>query len=175
MANYLALFRGINVGGRNKLPMAPLRTLMEDLGAGQVRTVLQSGNAAFELAAPRRKAFLAGLQAGILKGFGFEPQVLLLSAADLSKAMGANPYPEAEKRPKTLHLGFLAAAPRSPDRAGLEALATTGESWHLAGRTFYLHAPDGIGRSKLAAGAERRLGVSMTGRNWSTVLRLAEL
>ncbi len=175
MATYLALFRGINVGGRNKLPMASLKALMGELGAEGVRTVLQSGNAAFELAASRRSPFVPALRAAIGRDFGFEPQVLLLSAADLAKAIAGNPYPSADAVPKAVHVGFLESAPKKPDTAGLDALKTTTESWQLAGRVFYLHTPDGFGRSKLAAAAERRLGVPMTARNWATVGKLRTL
>lgn len=175
MATYFALFRGINVGGRNKLPMAPLKALMGELGAENVRTVLQSGNAAFELAAAKRKPFLAALRGAIGRDFGFEPQVLLLSAADLEKAIAGNPYPSAEAAPKTVHVGFLESVPKAADSAGLDALKIPTESWHLAGRVFYLHTPDGFARSKLAAAAERRLGVPMTARNWATVGKLRDL
>lgn len=89
--------------------------------------------------------------------------------------MRGNPFREGEAEPSTLHLGFLDSVPPRPDRAALKALATETERFALKGRVFYLHAPDGIGRSKLAAAAERKIGVPMTMRNWRTVGKLREL
>jgi uncharacterized protein (DUF1697 family) len=89
--------------------------------------------------------------------------------------MDANPYPEADEEPKSVHLYFLAGDPAEADIAGLEAVRAPAERFHLEGGVFYLHAPDGVGRSKLAAKAERLLGVSATARNWRTVTKLREM
>ena len=86
-----------------------------------------------------------------------------------------NPFPEAVTEPKTLHFSFLAAPASGADLAALEEWKRPTESYLLTDRVFYLHAPDGIGRSKLAAGVERHLGVVMTGRNYRTVEKLAAL
>ena len=89
------------------------------------------------------------------------------------KAAAANPFPQAAGNPASLHLFFLDAAPKNPDVKSLEALRTGSEAFALKGRVFYLYAPDGIGRSKLAERAGRFLGVdSATARNWRTVTTL---
>ena len=94
---------------------------------------------------------------------------------ELERVMARNPFPEAESDPKTLHLGFLASVPNNPDLDKLETLKSDTERFRLIDTVFYLHAPDGIGRSKLAARAERLLGVPMTDRNWRTVVKLREM
>ena len=83
------------------------------------------------------------------------------------------PVPDtAAAAPATLHLGFLDAPPPQPDLAKLARLRQASERFQLLDRVFYLHAPEGVGRSKLAAGAEKALGVPMTDRNWRTVEKI---
>ena len=89
--------------------------------------------------------------------------------------MRANPFPEGEAASNTLHLGFLVGVPPRPDLEGIERLRAASERFQLKGDVFYLHAPDGVGRSKLANGAERLLGVPMTNRNWNTLNKLREM
>jgi uncharacterized protein (DUF1697 family) len=89
--------------------------------------------------------------------------------------MANNPFPEAEAEPSTLHLGFLASTPKSPDLKKLASIKTETERFQLIEDVFYLHAPEGVGRSKLAASSEKLLGVSMTDRNWRTVCKLREM
>jgi len=89
--------------------------------------------------------------------------------------MAENPFPEAETDPGSLHLGFLAFTPKSPDLKKLDCLKKERERFHLIERVFYLHAPEGVGRSKLAATAEKLLGVPMTDRNWRTMCKIRGL
>jgi uncharacterized protein (DUF1697 family) len=98
-----------------------------------------------------------------------------LDLEDIEKAIRKNPFPEATSGPKVLHVGFLASVPEKPDLKKLESLKTNSERFHLVDKVFYLHAPAGIGRSKLAANAERFLGVAMTNRNWRTVCTIREM
>ena len=87
-------------------------------------------------------------------------------------AMVSNPFPQAESNPKTLHLYFLADLPEAPDLEALDALKRDTERYTLAGKLFYLYAPEGIGRSKLAARVEKSLGVAATARNWRSVSKI---
>ena len=169
MKPYIALFRGINVGGKNTLPMKELVAMLEGLGLQKVKTYIQSGNAAFVYDTKDVSQLSNQIRAVIKKRRGFEPYVLLLRLEDIERAIQRNPFPEAEATPKTLHAGFLAAVPERPDMKTLESLKSDSERFRLIDRVFYLHAPDGVGRSRLAANAERLLGVPMTDRNWSTV------
>ncbi len=168
----IALLRGINVGGKNRLPMKDLVALLGDLGARNMRTYIQSGQAAFEGGERHPADLAAAIREGIFERHGFEPHVLVLERDDLERAIASNPFAEADEDPKSVHLGFLDSAPARPDLEGLEALRTGSERFHLEGTVFYLHAPEGVGRSKLAARAERLLGVPMTDRNWRTVRRI---
>ena len=172
---HVALLRGVNVGGNGSLPMEELVAALEEIGARKVRTYIQSGNAVFE-SAERNVARLAKqLSAEILKRRGFEPHVHILTLEALAKAIAENPFPEAVSDPSSLHLGFLAASPRSPDLKKLSSLRKESERFHLTESVFYLHAPEGVGRSKLAASSEKLLGVPMTDRNWRTVCEVMQM
>jgi uncharacterized protein (DUF1697 family) len=172
MKTYIALFRGINVGGTNVLPMKDLVTLLEDIGSQNVKTYIQSGNAVFHNKEENASLLSNKIRAAIQKNHGFEPQVLLLTPEEIERAIEFNPFPEAESEPKTLHLNFLASIPKYPDLDALESIKSDRERFALKDRVFYLHAPDGIGRSKLAANTEKLLGVAITGRNWRTVCKV---
>lgn len=176
MQTWIALLRGINVGGKNKVPMAALRTLFENQGCSEVKTYIQSGNVVFHSAATDAVAIAAGLVEAIEAQFGFRVPVMVLCGSDLKKALDANPFPEAEAEAKSLHLFFLSNTPEQPDMEGLARWKIQSESYELKGRVFYLHTPDGFGRSKLASRIEKLLGVRITARNWrsaSEILALA--
>ncbi len=174
-AAWIALLRGINVGGRNRLPMSDLVAILESFGLEDVETYIQSGNVVFRSAEKVSSSLGEEIATAVEERHGFRPRVLLLDAGRLREAAEANPFPEAEAEPKTLHLFFLASAPESPDEESLTAVAAPSERFHLAGDVFYLHAPDGVGRSKLVARVEKHLGVAATARNWRTVERLLEM
>jgi uncharacterized protein (DUF1697 family) len=169
MNTYIALFRGINVGSNRSLPMRELVELLAGLGLQNIKTYIQSGNVIFETAESVSAQLAQRIRQSVEERRGFAPEVLLMKAADLENAISANPYPEAEPYPKTLHVFFLAEPPQDPDLEKLESIKLESERFALKGKLFYLHAPDGIGRSKLAAGVEKALGVPATGRNWRTV------
>lgn len=175
MKTFVALLRGINVGGKAMLPMKELAAILGEIGCQNVKTYIQSGNAVFE-STDKNAARLADRIGGeIKKRRGFAPHILLLELKDMERAINDNPFPEAETDPQSLHLGFLAAVPSSPDLKKLESLKSATERFQLGNHVFYLHAPEGIGRSKLAANAEKLLGVPMTDRNWRTVCKLLEM
>ena len=175
MNTCIALFRGINVGGKNTLPMKELIVILEDIGAQKIRTYIQSGNAVFQIAEKSFSQLSEQITAEIKKRHGFEPYVLILGLDALEKAIAENPFPEAEADSGSLHLGFLASTPRNPDLKKLDSLKKESERYHLSDNVFYLHAPEGVGRSKLAASVEKLLGVPMTDRNWKTVCKIREM
>jgi uncharacterized protein (DUF1697 family) len=90
-------------------------------------------------------------------------------------AISANPFPDPGNNPQSLHLWFMQDIPANPDYEKMQALKTANEAFELLGRVFYLHAPDGIGRSKLAQRVEHLLGVPATARNWRTVSKILAL
>ena len=169
MNTHVALLRGINVGGHGILPMKELRALLEDLGLANVKTYLQSGNAVFQCRAKDARRLERKIGKAIRESRGFAPGILVLSLAELRSAVEANPFPAGEDDPKTLHLFFLKSRPENPDLARLESLRARSEEFKLTESVFYLHAPEGIGRSKLAVKVEKALGVPGTGRNWRSV------
>jgi uncharacterized protein (DUF1697 family) len=175
MQTWIALVRGINVGGANLVPMARLRELLAGLGFCTVRTLIQSGNCVFEAAAGDAASLAEAIAAAIAGEFGFRPEVLALSPDALDAVLAACPFPQDPDGPARVHVFLLARPPPDADLAGLAALKAPGEVFALAGRAFYLDAPDGIGRSKLAAAVERRLGVPATARNLRTLRALAGL
>lgn len=176
MNTYIALFRGINVGGKNVLPMKELAAVLEGLGLNKVQTYIQSGNVVFKTAKGSKQGLAKDIGAAIGKSHGFVPQVLVLSVQELRNALVANPFPDGENEPKSLHLFFLESSPANPDLKRLASLQSVSERFKLIGTVFYLHAPEGVGRSRLASNVEKALGVSVTARNWrsaSAVLSLA--
>lgn len=175
MQTWIALIRGINVGGR-QLPMETLRALLADLGCTDIRTYIQSGNAVFCSRATDGSRLAARISKAIAADHGFEPFVLVISREELANVAADNPYAKAAATtPKFVHAFFLAAVPEAPDLDAMQKIKAASESFALDGRTFYLHTPDGFGISKLAERAERLLGVPATARNWRTVTTLLEM
>ena len=175
MQTYVALLRGINVGGSHMLPMKDLKLLFEQNGCIGVRTYIQSGNVVFRSAISDAGRLAKQVAAAVSKGRGFEPHVLVLTRKELERAAAGNPFPEAADNPASVHLSFLAEPAKNADLKSLNALKTATERFVLKDRVLYLHTPDGLGRSKLAARAERLLGVPATARNWRTVTTLLEM
>jgi uncharacterized protein (DUF1697 family) len=175
MHTYIALFRGINVGGKNSLPMKNLASLLEILGASNVKTYIQSGNAVFQSASNDISSFAKRLGVEIRERHGFEPHILIIRLSEVEAAITNNPFPAAASEPSSLHLGFLAFVPKNPDLKKLEGLRKESESFCLIGSIFYLYVPEGVARSRLAASSEKLLGVPMTDRNWRTVCKLKEM
>ncbi len=175
MQTWIAFFRGINVGGNNMLPMKALVTCLEKNGCSEVKTYIQSGNAVFRSKLEDKERLATQLGKAIGKSFGFEPRIMLLTERELAKAAAGNPFPGAQAEPKSVHLFFLAEKPKKPDLAALEEIKAEHEAFALKGAVFYLHTPRGVGTSKLAEKAAKKLGVEATARNWRTVTTVLEM
>ena len=171
MTQYVILLRGINVGGRNSLPMKELRDILEQHGCESVQTYIQSGNVVVSSTAPPDSAVIA---TAIESRFGFAPRVLVIPGDCFAKIAEANPYKDEEVEGKSVHISYLDGE-ASADIAGLEACKSVSEEFVLTTDAFYLFAPEGIGRSRLASRAEKLLGVEATSRNWNTVRKLLEM
>ncbi|MFJ3192870.1 DUF1697 domain-containing protein [Streptomyces griseoviridis] len=175
---YAALLRGINVGGKKKLPMAELRQLMEGLGHDGVRTHLQSGQAVFTAGRGDEGTLAAELAEAIEKRFGFPVDVIVRDHAYLTAVVDDCPFQAAELEPRQLHVTYF-SAPVDPARfTDLDRDTHLPEEFRLGDRALYLYAPDGLGRSKLAEALSRprvNKGLIATTRNWNTVTKLAEL
>ncbi|CAG0974625.1 hypothetical protein ANRL3_01726 [Anaerolineae bacterium] len=169
MNTFIALLRGINVGGNTILPMRDLVRVLEGLGLKNVRTYIQSGNVIFQSKEKDASRLANKISTEIDQARGLSPQVLILGVKELQAAIASNPFPEGEREPKSLHLFFLDTVPDKPDLETLASIKTKSEQFKLVKQVFYLYAPDGVGRSKLAAKVEKALGVAVTARNWRTV------
>lgn len=175
METYIALIRGINVGGHHKLPMKELRYLLEESGLKNVRTYIQTGNVVLQREDSEPGQLAKTIQTSIESKFGFEPQVLVLKLEEMEKAIADNPFPEAEDDPAKFHLFFSESPPEKPDFPKIRSVKKESEQFDLKGRVFYLYAPEGIGRSKLAANIEKYIGKPVTARNWRTVRKIMEM
>ena len=172
---FVALLRGINVGGKNKLPMRDLAALCTKLGCRDVRTYIQSGNVVFA-AAPRVAArFAAELSRGIEDEFGLKVPVVMRSAAQLRAVVAGNPWIARGVDAEQLHVAFLADPPARAAVAALDQQRSPGDAFVVAGQEVYLHLPNGVARSKLTnAWFDAQLDTVSTIRNWRTVLTLLE-
>ncbi|MFH8750951.1 DUF1697 domain-containing protein [Streptomyces rimosus] len=177
MPRQIALLRGINVGGHNKFPMAQQRELFAALGHRDVTVLLQTGNIVFADPGTPPAETARRIEARIADELGFPIPVVVRTRDELAAAVAANPFPQAEAEPKTLHVTFLSDAPADPSplkELGSDAYAP--DQLRLIGRELYMWCPIGVGRSKLADAVSRaRLGVTATARNWNTVTKLLAL
>jgi uncharacterized protein (DUF1697 family) len=175
-ATHVALMRGINVGGKNKLPMKDLAEMFAGAGCGDVRTYIQSGNVLFT--APRNLATrLPGLiVARITERFGYRTPVVLRTADELRDAHANNPFLAQGAAEETLHVMFLADAAGPGAVAGLDPDRSPGDAFVVRGRDVYLRLPNGVADTKLTnAYFDSKLATVSTGRNWRTVTKLLEL
>lgn len=181
-ATHLALLRGINVGGRNIVRMPDLRQVFVDLGHADVTTYIQSGNVLFAPNTTDSRAVARALEAEIARRLSVAPAVIVISRDGLRDVIAKNPFAD-EPDPKHVHALFRgepASADLASELAAVEQWARdrgSRDEARLVGDTVYLRTPDGMGRSELAVGLERRAGTRALGtaRNWATVLRLDEL
>ncbi len=173
---YLALLRGINVGGKNKLPMKDLAELFAAAGCSDVRTFIQSGNVIFNTN-PRAAQGLADLiTRRIEESAGYRIPVVLRTAEELGAAIRGNPFIAAGADEKTLHVYFLSTLPNAREVAALDPERSLPDTFAVRGREIYVQLPNGMARTKLTnAYFDSRLSTTSTARNWSTVLKLYEL
>jgi uncharacterized protein (DUF1697 family) len=176
MAAHIALLRAVNVGGRS-LKMGDLVSFARELGFDKPRTLLQSGNLVFESPDRGDAALEKRLEAEAEPRFGFQTDFMVRSAAEWRALIAANPFAKAARDdPSHLLVMPLKAAPADGALEALRAAIKGSEKVEIVGRDAYLVYPDGIGRSKLTITLiEKKLGVRGTGRNWNTVLKLAQM
>jgi len=168
---WAALLRGINVGGKNKLPMAKLRSVAEGLGWSGVKTYIASGNMVFS-ANGKADALAEALKSALKSETGLDLPVLVLPGDAIREALSACPF--APDDPRQVHVCFLMADP-SPDQKVLDRYQAASEELTISGRLAWFHTPDGFGRSELANRLETAIGCPLTARNLRTVATLAEM
>ena len=171
----VALYRGINVGGKNSVKMEALRAMHERLGHRGVKTYIQSGNVVFT-AADSIEDVAKACAVGFAQDFGFSSRVMIVEATRWAEIVANAPYAEhAAEDAKAVHVGVCLG---TPDAARLTALLTKTrgrEAFEVRGDILYLHAPGGLGRSKFAEGIEKAAGVPITMRNWRTMETLRDM
>jgi uncharacterized protein (DUF1697 family) len=168
---WVALLRGINVGGKNKVPMAELRQLFEATGCGSVSSYIQSGNVLFTNGSSDRVAVARQLEQAVEETFGVSNPIVLRTFAELVRVARGHPFGADTSQ---TYVAFLAREPE--DAQALESLDVAPDRFELVGSDVYLHYPNGVTGARLGGAVlERRLGVAATIRNWRTVTRLAEL
>ena len=173
MTAAIALLRGVNLGANRRVAMADLRGVFEALGLTGVRTLLASGNLVFDAPAAKAAGLEARAQSALAERLGLTTEVFVRTADEWRAMIAANPFTDAA-RDDPAHLVAMVLK-NAPD--GAPALNPPGrEQAQVVGRAAYIVYPDGIGTSVFTgARLDRALGVRGTGRNWNTVLKLAEM
>ena len=170
---HLALLRGINVSGKNKIRMADLTRILTELGLGAVQTYIQSGNALFHAPAKLRKQLPKLMAAAIQERFSLNVPVVVLTRAELNEAIAGNPYPQAVATPKQLHVLFLADSPAAELLATLDYARSAPDRFHVSGRFIYMHLAGSAADTRLTnAYFDSKLKTISTGRNWQTITTL---
>lgn len=170
MIRYVALLRGINVGGKRKVPMSELRLVFESQGFADVGTYIQSGNVLFKADG---RVSTVNLESAIADRFGIDVDVILRTSTDLHRIVTESPL--AARDPKLVHLGFMAKAPDPTSLQHLDLGGYAPETAEVRGSEVYFYLPNGMSRTKLPAYVDRHLQVPTTIRNWATTTKLLEL
>jgi uncharacterized protein (DUF1697 family) len=174
--NYVALLRGVNVGGRAKVSMEALRGLFVDMGHTDVASYVQSGNIAFRTTRSDQASLRTSLETKISADLGVDVTVLIRSGRELATVLEKNPFSGRTDDPTKLHVTFLAERPAAALVADLPAGRGGADEFSVAGREIYLFCPGGYGETKLNnAFFEKRLATRATTRNWKTVAKLADM
>jgi uncharacterized protein (DUF1697 family) len=174
---YIALLRGINVGGNNKLPMKDLAAAIEKVGGTKVETYIQSGNVVFQAEAAAAPKLPELIQKAILKSNKIDIPVIVRSAAELRKIASAHPHNAAGIEFKALHVGFLAHKPSAAQVSSLDPQRSPADIFSVKGSEIYIrYSLAGLAKSKLTNQyIDSKLGTTSTLRNWNTVLKLNEM
>jgi uncharacterized protein (DUF1697 family) len=169
----LALLRGINVGGKNKLPMRDLAGMFEEAGCENVRTFIQSGNVIFSATASVSKHLAGVVASRIQERFGYQVPVILRTARQLRDVVSNNPFLKAGSAAETLHVMFLADTPSQAKIGALDPNRSSPNAFVVRGQDIYLWLPNGVADSKLTnAWFDSKLSTVSTSRNWRTVTKL---
>lgn len=172
----VALLRGINVGGKHRLPMQQLAEIFREAQCNEVRTYIQSGNVIFRSSPAVVEGLPERIARKIEQRFGFVAPVILRTAAQVAQTVRNNPFLLAGMPEKTLHVYFLADTPSATAIKSLDPDRSSPDAFRVLDRQVYLHLPDGMARTKLTnAYFDSKLSTVSTARNWATVLTLLEM
>lgn len=172
---YALLIRGVNIGTKNRLPMAELRAMLEDMGCADVKTYVQSGNAVFATKAEPVK-FTRVLEASLLRYMGRPIATTLRTEKQLRMIVDGNPFGKVATNPSNLCVTFLANAPKKVELASLYAKDFSPELFQVSRTEIYSWHPNGQGKSPLCAAFDKvPFRGAVTRRNWNTVQKLLEM
>lgn len=176
-SSYIALLRGINLGGHKMLKMDQLRKAFEELGFSDVKTYIQSGNVVFKGPVEPPEILAKRIETRIDRQFGFPVPVVVKTAEEIGEIIRNNRLLQEEGiDPSHLHVTFLGVAPEKSALKMLDAIDAAPDQFRCAGKVVYLHCPDGYGHSKLTNNVlERVLKAGATTRNWKTVNQLYQM
>jgi uncharacterized protein (DUF1697 family) len=172
---HVAVLRGVNVGGRNRLPMAELARMFETAGAVRVETLIQSGNVIFEANEADAGGIAETVGAAIVGACGFKAPIVLRDARSWGEMLAANPFLAGGVAAGELHVALLSAPVPAARLARLRADRSPPDAFTATATAIYLHLPNGVARTKLSnSWLDAELGIVSTMRNWATVTRLAQ-
>ena len=173
---YVALLRGINVGGNTMIKMEELRKTFEALGFDNVVSYINSGNLAFDVKKTPESKLVAKIETAIEKNFGKSVSVMVREQNDMERVLGSNPFKGEYASHKEMHVLFMKDEMADDKSEQLKEAALEGERYFIDGREIYCHLPQGVADSLLTKGfLDKKLKISFTGRNWRTVEKLAIL
>lgn len=173
---YVALLRGINVGGNTMIKMSELSAMLESLGFESVKTYINSGNIGFDYAKTAEKKLVAKIEKAIEETFGKKVAVMVRERKDIDRVLSNNPFDGEFESHKEMHVLFLSEEMSADKEKQLLDACPEGERYKCIGRELYCHLPKGVIDSLLGKSfLEKKLKLSSTGRNWRTVQKLAEL
>ncbi len=176
MTTNVALLRGLNVGGKNRMPMTALIQMFVEAGCTNVRTYIQSGNVIFKATQSRLEKLPAVIAKNIAESFGYKTPVVLRTVEQIGETVENNPFLKAGADENELHVYFLANAPDARGIASLDPARSSPDAFLVRGRDVYLKMPNGMARTKLSnAYFDSKLATISTARNWRTILKLFEL
>jgi uncharacterized protein (DUF1697 family) len=172
MTEYIGLLRGINVGRAKRIPMAELRSMLEELGYSNVRTLLNSGNAVFWSEMANKKEIASQIEAGIVARFGFSVKVVVLDSADLQEIIEDAALLPIANDPSRHMIAFVLDSSKLTKARPLLETQWDPDVLALGRRAAYLWCANGILESKLILAFGKAMGEDTTTRNWATVLKL---
>lgn len=178
MKTYIALLRGINVSGHNKVKMADLKQLFINLNFDNITTYIQSGNVIFSSSENEISKIEENIKDAIKKKFDYDVKVLVITKQDIEKIFASNPFLENQDPDITkMCVTFLSDLPTSENMLKLEKHTSNyTDEYKINEKHIFLHCPSGFAKTKLTNNLiERKLKLDATSRNWKTITKLVEL
>lgn len=175
-AVYIALFRGINVGSKNKILMKELKRIFEELGFENPQTYIQSGNVIFGSAEKNVAQLKSSIEAAVWRALQVDISVFVIKESDLERILKGNPFPYyGETDTAKIHVTFIEPMATEAAIAKIDPALYAPDRFYFEPDVVYIHCPNGYGKTKLNNGFfERKLKCNATTRNWNTIINLMQ-